>query len=352
LLGVSGMQDNKYLIGDIKSFKVTDNAIYVQTNEDNPVLIKFDRKGKHPIQIGRLGNGPGEYLWCTYFAVDEKNDKIFIHGKLTSILIFNTNGRYLKEFELPILNNHRGFAHMEVIKDDYLCIAQNEFGANAEYNWIITDSIGNVVSFKRNSTRAYKTRIGSRSGIFSFKGVLSCWIDYNDTIFTIYPDFTYRASYILTQGSHRMPKKELQIDNPIQLMDKLNEFYIPNLFLETNQFLVNRYNYKNRLGYAFINKLSGKSHIIYLEGKKHISGGITNNIDGGVAFRPENYFTSDGNEYLASIVQPFELKDHLASESFKNSTLKYPEKKKEFEKLAITLDESDNPILMLVRLKE
>jgi len=37
---------------------------------------------------------------------------------------------------------------------------------------------------------------------------------------------------------------------------------------------------------------------------------------------------------------------------FKNSSPEYPEKKKELEKLANTLKETDNPVLVLVRLKK
>ena len=42
---------------------------------------------------------------------------------------------------------------------------------------------------------------------------------------------------------------------------------------------------------------------------------------------------------------------YVASETFKNSTPKYPEKKEELEKLAASLDENDNPVLILVKLK-
>jgi len=54
----------------------------------------------------------------------------------------------------------------------------------------------------------------------------------------------------------------------------------------------------------------------------------------------------------SQLVFSYELKAHISTESFKNSTPKYPEKKKELEKLAYSLDENDNPVLMLVKLKE
>ncbi|MGV8091740.1 MAG: hypothetical protein AB2L24_07745 [Mangrovibacterium sp.] len=50
------------------------------------------------------------------------------------------------------------------------------------------------------------------------------------------------------------------------------------------------------------------------------------------------------------LINPFQLKAHVASDEFKNSTPQYPEKKKELEKLANSLSENDNPVLMLMKL--
>jgi len=43
-----------------------------------------------------------------------------------------------------------------------------------------------------------------------------------------------------------------------------------------------------------------------------------------------------------------QLKEHVASDDFKNNNPKYPEKKEELEKLAGGLTEFDNPVLMFV----
>jgi hypothetical protein len=50
-------------------------------------------------------------------------------------------------------------------------------------------------------------------------------------------------------------------------------------------------------------------------------------------------------------VNAFELKQFISSKAFKLSNPKYPGKKKELEKLANSLDENDNPVLMIVKLK-
>jgi hypothetical protein len=46
------------------------------------------------------------------------------------------------------------------------------------------------------------------------------------------------------------------------------------------------------------------------------------------------------------------LRAYVLSNEFKNTTPKYPEKKKELEKLANRLTETDNLVLTLVRLKK
>lgn len=82
------------------------------------------------------------------------------------------------------------------------------------------------------------------------------------------------------------------------------------------------------------------------------SKGLVNDIDNGLNFIPSYYFKNEDNEYLVSIIQPYEFKAHILSDYFSTSTPKFPEKKKELEKLANSLNENDNPVLMLVKLKE
>ncbi len=77
--------------------------------------------------------------------------------------------------------------------------------------------------------------------------------------------------------------------------------------------------------------------------------GITNDIDGGPNI---NFKTAKDENTVISWINAFELKAHVASDAFKNSTPKYPEKKRELEKLANSLTEQDNPVLMLVSLKK
>jgi len=82
---------------------------------------------------------------------------------------------------------------------------------------------------------------------------------------------------------------------------------------------------------------------------------IINDIDGGMPLstRPIiNYYEENDSEYIITLISPFDLKVYLSTDEFKNTVPKYPEKKKELEKLTASLKEVDNPVLMMVRLKK
>lgn len=49
-------------------------------------------------------------------------------------------------------------------------------------------------------------------------------------------------------------------------------------------------------------------------------------------------------------MEPIKLKTYIASKEFRESEPLYPEKKRELESLANSLKETDNPVLVLVRL--
>jgi hypothetical protein len=109
---------------------------------------------------------------------------------------------------------------------------------------------------------------------------------------------------------------------------------------------------------VLIDKVKNESFLTYLEGNDsgflewNLTGGIVNDIDGGLRFLPNKYFAEDNQEYLYGLVNPYQIKMHVGSGAFKNSTPKYPEKKKELEVLADKLKETDNPVFVIVRLKK
>ncbi len=97
------------------------------------------------------------------------------------------------------------------------------------------------------------------------------------------------------------------------------------------------------LGYKYDNSGGG-----YRASKAY----LINDLDGGVPLENFKYYTEDGQEYFISLIDPIDIKIHVSGNEFKNITPEYPEKKKELEKLAKSQEETDNPVLIMVRLKK
>lgn len=169
---------------------------------------------------------------------------------------------------------------------------------------------------------------------------------YSDTIFSFNDKGIHTPKYILELGNLNIPQDIRNWDFERFRNSIGRDFFFVNEIYETDKYLVFKYNHDNkRINLMIFNKQTGEIDN-FPENER--SGGINNDVDGGPNFIPEH---NDNNIFLQKI-NAFELKTHVESEAFKNSTPKYPEKKKELEELAATLDENDNPVLMLVKLKD
>jgi hypothetical protein len=337
--------DNSIPIGPIRSPEIRNNTLFFSL--DNINLIKFDINGRNPQPIGREGRGPGEYLSCTSYTIDNKTGNIYIRGKREAIMVYSSNGAFIREFQLPHSDDGSVFGDIEFL-DTSLFIAQYISMGKARYNWIITDTLGNIVSYKQNYLPPFVSQTGNFGGITKFRDKISYWDIYNDTVFTISPDFSYRVSCIFPPGNYRCRQEDIKFNSPQQYIEEVAKICMTLKLFETNNYWVYRYRY-NMYGIAFIDKRNRKTK---WSSRAFESLGIDNDLDGGTVFLPESYYAENGNEYLIGVVNSYQLIAHVASEAFKNSKPKYPEKKKELEKLANRLKETDNPVVMIVKLKK
>jgi len=342
---------NKVKIGSINTLRITENAIYLSSGgtgaNNHSLLFKFDKKGKDPIIIGGIGRGPGEYLLGDYFAVDEKNNKIYISSSFTnSIQVFTTFGGFLREIKIRDLK----VGNIELLGSGYLFIEQKKLGAQTPYLWAIVDTLGNIASYKNNTCLPFRSNIGARDGFSKYKDDIIYWVDYNDTIFKISPNLEWHVLGTIVPGDYKRPHKYIPITP--DFLEKRLQYYSPHTFFETKHYILSRYNYQNRYAYVVLEKKNYETFINYFEWSTNTQGGIMNNIDGGLPFSPIFYYIEGNTEYLAGAFNTFQLKHYVASAKFKETIPKYPEKKKALEKLANSLDENDNPVLMLVKLKE
>ena len=321
------------------------NTIYLSAL--NSGVMTFDRNGKFLKKIGNIGRGPGEYNNYSKFTVDEKSETVYVLDNKI-IKVYSRTGIFLRSISLKEFGERIVAVEFNNSK---LFVSYALQSAGNKYDWIILDTLGNLIKKKERTIPPFISNWPIHGGMYKFENRIYHWNLFNDTVFSILPDLNYETSFLFSPGEHRVPKSYINDVTQFQL------YFEPKSIFETSRFLTIWYLYNKKLIIALIDKTSNKSYLTYLESGAavvgdNLIGGIVNDLDGGVLFQPENYFMENNREYIVGLINPYQIKALVTSNEFKNSIPKYPEKKKELEKLANSLKETDNPVLMIVRLKK
>jgi len=165
-----------------------------------------------------------------------------------------------------------------------------------------------------------------------FKEILS------DTVFYLNQNQIIPKYIFNSKGKRFTKEKRINLNRK-----NMSEVIIHSNLIETSNYLFFKYRYSGLDFLLVYNKqLNNQFEIIE-------NSALINDIDGGPNLFIEQILHDN---IVLSWMEAFELKSYINSDSFKNSKPKYPEKKKALEKLADSLSENDNPVLMLVKLKE
>lgn len=331
--------ENTILIGNIGHIKFINQSIYFYSNEG---IIAFDRVKKLLKKIGSLGRGPGEYLDHRHFTVDEKTETVYDLDIGDIVKTYSRSGQFLRSFPLQRNGSSASIDFFE----SKLFVSYAIQYENAKYSWIVFDTLGNVIKKRESGIPIFSSIYGVSEASYKLRDRIFYWNSYTDTVFSVLSDLTEEPSFIINSGEHRYPRSRSVPINPYE------KYMVLNSIFEISRYIVIRYYFKREILLLY-DKRDKKSFLIYLEFDRNIRlNGIVNDLDGGSWFFPESYFTENGREYMISLQYPYQIKARVASDEFRNSTPKYPEKKKQLEKLADSLKETDNPVLMIVRLKK
>jgi hypothetical protein len=303
------------------------------------ILYRFSKNGEFICQIGREGRAPSEYMHIKDFLYNKSNNTIEIFSP-NDIKEFSLDGIWEKDITLEY-NRISSLFHTN---NQFLAFINNSDGQN-EYSFVLLDANGQVLNKFENK---YKFNI-SKNGIihssecifYQYNGSLHCKELHSDTVFS-FDNGTFTPRYIFKQGEAKYTP-DLRVEYIFKNREKI---IIQKNAFESKNYLFFQYDWKSRDNFFIQNKSNGTQYLI------DNGTGLVNDLDNGPNFKIQNSITVDGTEYMISWIDAFELKAKVTSYEFKNSTPKYPEKKKELEELASSLDEKDNPVLMLVKLKE
>ncbi|MEA1878959.1 MAG: 6-bladed beta-propeller [Bacteroidota bacterium] len=374
------LKNNSILFRSITLIDFSHDLILVS---DRKNCFLFDLQGNLISKIGNRGKGPGEYLLVTNIKFGLHN-LIYIQNNL-HLLAYDLKGNFQRKFKPeinPEVGTYGGIMKSWAPFNDSLFIGQvsNDSG-HEKHKAVFFNVDGKTVRSIRNHIflnieEPYTSSDNSLAFIYQLEGTIYFKEKMNDTVFLVDDQYEFKPVYFFYHGKYGMPMKERELPRNerkktyedcikiIGIYESTEYLFLNCDFHDHNpakrsepvllpiEFGSNKYWwYYPTLMLGIYNKLS--KELVFAEPVKSdnrlTNSGLRNDYDGGPNFCPRKMVN---DSTLAMWVDAYLLKEHVASDYFKNSTPKHPEKKKELEKLANSLSENDNPVLILVTFKQ
>jgi len=392
---------------NIKNFKfinlseITDNINYVTLETDSNSLFKyiidiislndrfvimgpfsckvFNDDGKFICNIGSRGAGPGQYYSVKDISIDRKNQNLFLSDG-SQFLEYSIEGRFIKEIKIPdnvkvsggllnLGNNKYCGLNIRIDEPNSMYIFNDQNKILKTFPNLYYDTLIHKTNRRLYVSLSPDLYINNR---VLYKNYLC------DTVYSLTNEMELKPAYWFNFEEYDNALKFVETAPDKGKDDRIEDYLSIQGIKETRHFLFfycdfGKYLPKSeyvevniqqpegawitrfpgdRIG-GFFNRETGQ--LVFLrknkEYQKQIGGfsGFLNDIDGGVPFWP---WAQPYENKLVSFVDAYELKEYVQSDAFKNSKPKYPEKKKALKELADSLGWEDNPVLMVVTLKE
>ena len=313
----------------------------------NTSVDMFRYDGSFVTEVGTKGRGPNEYLSVSDVDINPENESIYIASG-EKFLVYNKNGTLIRTFKNPYKPERMNF---KFTGDGILCYYFNDLG-NIENSFILIDTTGKVIKNYPNrypwKRKAPGVFYQGENIFYRFNHQLFRKEIYCDTIFS-FKNKVFKPHMVIHVGKQRLTP---DIRSDFQTRPDFSETTYQNYITPFNLYEFGDHIYYEmvmtlngiRNMYSFIGSKKGSLRAMYITEQ-----GLTNDLDGGASFWPGKIIN---DSTLVSWIEALKLKEYIASNEFKESNPKYPEKKRELETLANSLKETDNPVLVLVRLKE
>jgi hypothetical protein len=307
-------------------------------------IVKFGNDGSFVAKIGTFGRGPDELQTCHDIESDEDGNLYLVDGWKEKIFIYSPDGEFLRSVKIP-LSRASEFRYTSSM---FLTYNQNNLG-NVENSFNLLDNNGQIVKvfpnkypFAKPPNAAYG--FSHECLFYRFNNRLFTKEVYSDTIY-MFENMRFSPHMVIDLGDKVITPQARSEHDGLYLA---SNFLSPRNLLEFGEYVYYEFTYRfdflNTETYGFIGSKKDNSQMLISLSEK-----ILNDLDGGPAVVPHTVL--DDNTII-DWIDPIDLKKLVASTSFRNSIPKFPKKKKELEKLANSLKETDNPVLILVRLKK
>ncbi|CEN50657.1 6-bladed beta-propeller [Capnocytophaga canis] len=334
------------LVDIIFDVALDENYLLLQVRER---LLCYSRDGKFLREISRKGQGPKEHLGIRAFSM--RDNLIGIHSNFSrKVLWYNPDNEYLGETPIAdkvsainILDRDRIVIHYPpgttFVEDPVLYIAG------------VINSKGDTIQLKKSKPYYSKGRT-SRQSIWNYKDVVRVLTCVNDTIYSVSKD-EITPAYVVNFGKYKVSQEHFS-DIKLEKSERGQKFIQHLSFSEMPTKMFLRFVYDQKKWYGVYDKQTGETSVWSVapddidEYGILKGGGWVNDVDGGWS---PLHFDSNSDGYFIGIVPPEELKARFLEDK-ERIEVKYPEKQKKLEQFVNSLDDDENPIIIIYKLKK
>ncbi len=311
-------------------------------------LLCFDKSGKFLYKLDQQGRGPGEYVYLSDYDIKPEKNLVLVltRGKLYFYNETDTGFNLQRNLDLKMQPNYIDFFPG---KEDILLSFTASTGEN-KFQCVGITPEGDTL-FKRPNNyefiRTSKVMMGFSSDniinkydkTMRIKGFL------NDTIFTINSDFKFVPFMVLNSGGKSITTDFLA-NVPAPDMSSGTSptaaFLAISEILEVEKYLICRFYYQKGSTWILYDK--NNDQILQFDGQELLK----DDISGGINIEPK--FACNGMIY--SWTDALKFKTHMSGDEFRNAEVKNPTRKTELEKLAESVKEDDNHLLIVITPKK
>ncbi len=334
------------LIGNHRSMQVTILDKYLVVHEHNKVMKLFDRQGKFLNTIGKLGKGPEEYIPLNKYYVDEKNDQIYLLSSNRKCMVYGFDGHFKNEIKLEeyadqIIVDNEGNIGLLYLAETVL------LKDSAKLQWLTPEGI------EKSSIPLYPGRqmgggklVGSNVQCYWYHNKLRFAEVPFDTVYQLDSNSSFQPVWSIESGPLKIPCDVLH--SWPRFVTEQNDYTILFFLWESDNYFFLAGGYQNGIRKILYDKKTGLAQTVEipkLEIRPEDSGFI-NDLDGGLPFWPK----TTHNNLAISCLTPLDLLvENQNTKSDKSSSFN-PKLAKKFKAMVESLDENDNPVVMIVKL--
>ena len=331
------------------NFDISDKSIVIT---DGASCLLYDLTGHFIRKFGTKGRGPEEYQNISNLTIC--NDKKILFTSMQDLFEFNTDGSFSRRYS-KFIDPKYYLSTWHLVNDSLLLCVFDNLSGRDEFKALLVSKNG-VVKHKFRNYEVIEHK-GSRifngiPKIYEFNKSVYLKEQFNDTLFSLNNNYELIPQFTFNLGRLKMPPDVRAVFS--EWTKRMNDYVLINEIFQTPDYLFLNVNLGNKGSSKVLGIFNKKTKEFFFSQTTNsenslLKAGFFNDFDAGPMFFPGKMI----NDYtMAMIIEAKQIIDYVKSNDFKDNIPKYPEKKKQFENLAKSLTEFDNPVLMLVTFKK